>query len=569
MKNHNTVFIIILVSGITLSGVLTWIDYNNQYERQLQINHELSLDLTELIEMKLLRLVETVYAQRAFVENSEFVSPVEWTQLSSSLELTERFSNDVTISMVDVIDSKNTVEYEFELRKYISDFSVQSPTLGTNYIIKYISPNADNSLDFLIGLSLTEQNRQECQINAIESSGAVISNPIMLYEDDKTGKTIYASLICLKTFRENPPPMVSQTGLVNLSFHWENLADGVPISDDVFVEIYSEKFGKEPFVILGDYHLDDDDSINFTHSEFQNLFVAGNNFRMVIHMPIQLDPSAFVFLFLIGSGISVLVGIVFRNLLLKNSLINSRNEILVENKRRDDIKREYLEFVNKKKSEFATVIAHEIRTPVTTFTFNIKMLQNYLKDSTDNVKTILNDLEEESKKLSFMINDFFEAEKLDLGQFQIRKITSSLSSLIESVNSEINALAKSNEIDIMYNYDDFSFKFDAQKITQVIVNLIRNSLDFSPKNSTITIDVSQKNGNALFSVTDQGSGIPELIKSQIFKKFYSVDSSDTRKGTGTGLGLAICREIVESHGGKIWIDDTQTGAKISFSIPLE
>ncbi len=197
------------------------------------------------------------------------------------------------------------------------------------------------------------------------------------------------------------------------------------------------------------------------------------------------------------------------------------------------------------------------------------MLQNYLKDSPDNVKTILNDLEDESKKLSFMINDFFEAEKLDLGQFQIRKITRSLSSLIESVNSEINALAKSNEIDLMYNYDDFSFKFDAQKITQVIVNLIRNSLDFSPKNSTITIDVSQKNGNALFSVTDQGSGIPELIRSRIFQKFYSIDSSDKRKGTGTGLGLAICREIVESHGGKIWIDDTQTGTKISFSIPLE
>ena len=568
MNTHNTVFIIILVSGITLSGVLTWLDSNNRYERQLQINHELSLDLTEIIEMKLLRLVETVYAQRAFVENTEFVSSDEWARLSSSLELTDRFSNDVTISMVDVIDSKYTVEYEFELRKYIPDFYVQSPTLGTNYVIKYISPNPDNSLDFLIGLSMTEQNRQECQIDAIESSGAVISNPIMLYEDEQTGKTIYASLICLKTFRENPPPMVSQTGLVNLTFHWENLIDGVPLSDDVFVEIYSEKFGEEPFVILGNYHLDDPSTF-FTHTEFQNSFNIGNNFRMVIHMPIQLEPTTFIFSFLIGSGISGLVAIVFRNLLLKNSLINSRNEILVENKKRDDIKRENLEFINKQKSEFATVIAHEIRTPVTTFNFNIKMLQNYLKDSPDNVKTVLNELDDESKKLSFMINDFFEAEKLDLGQFQIRKANYSLSFLIQSVNSEIHALAKSHEIDIMYNYDDFSFKFDTQKITQVLVNLVRNSLDFSPKNSIITIDVSQKNDNALFSVTDQGSGIPELIRNQIFKKFYSIDSSDKRKGTGTGLGLAICREIVESHGGKIWLDDTEIGTKISFSLPLE
>ena len=568
MHNHNTVFIIILVSGITLSGVLTWLDSNYQYERQLQINHELSLDLTELIEMKLLRLVETAYAQRAFVENSEFVSSDEWRRLASSLELTDRFSNDVTISMLDVIDSKNIVEYELELRKYLPDFYVQSPTLGTNYVIKYISPNPDNSLDFLIGLSITEQNRLDCQIDAIESSGPVISNPIILYEDEQTGKTIHASLICLKTFRENSPPMVSQTGLVNLTFHWEKLIDGVPLSDNVFVEFYSEKFGEEPFVILGDYHLDHQSDF-FTHTKFQNSFNVGNNFLMIIHMPIQLEPSTFVFLFLIGTGISVLVAIVFRNLMFKNSLINSRNEILVENKKRDDRKRANLEFINKQKSEFATIIAHEIRTPVTTFNFNIKMLQNYLKDSPDNVKTLLNELDDESKKLSFMINDFFEAEKLDLGQFQIRKANYSLSSLIESVNSEINALAKSHEIDIMYNYNDFSFKFDAQKITQVIVNLVRNSLDFSPKNSIITIDVSQKNDTALFSVTDQGSGVPELIRNQIFKKFYSIDSSDKRKGTGTGLGLAICREIVESHGGKIWLDDTEIGTKISFSLPLE
>ena len=568
MHNHNTVFIIILVSGITLSGVLTWLDSNYQYERQLQINHELSLDLTELIEMKLLRLVETAYAQRAFVENSEFVSSDEWRRLASSLELTDRFSNDVTISMLDVIDSKNIVEYELELRKYLPDFYVQSPTSGTNYVIKYISPNPDNSLDFLIGLSITEQNRLDCQIDAIESSGPVISNPIILYEDEQTGKTIHASLICLKTFRENSPPMVSQTGLVNLTFHWEKLIDGVPLSDNVFVEFYSEKFGEEPFVILGDYHLDHQSDF-FTHTKFQNSFNVGNNFLMIIHMPIQLEPSTFVFLFLIGTGISVLVAIVFRNLMFKNSLINSRNEILVENKKRDDRKRANLEFINKQKSEFATIIAHEIRTPVTTFNFNIKMLQNYLKDSPDNVKTLLNELDDESKKLSFMINDFFEAEKLDLGQFQIRKANYSLSSLIESVNSEINALAKFHEIDIMYNYNDSSFKFDAQKITQVIVNLVRNSLDFSPKNSIITIDVSQKNDTALFSVTDQGSGVPELIRNQIFKKFYSIDSSDKRKGTGTGLGLAICREIVESHGGKIWLDDTEIGTKISFSLPLE
>lgn len=568
MQIHNTIFIITLISGITVSGVLIGIDSNNQYQRQLQINREISLDLAELVEMKLLRLVETVYAQRAFVENSEFISPNEWEQLSSSLELPDRFSNDVTISMVDVIDSKDIVEYEFEVRKYLPDFSVQSPTSGTNYVIKYISPNPDHSLDFLNGLSMTEQNRKECQINALESPGAVISNPIMLYEVKNTGKNIYASLVCLNTFRENPPPVVSQTGLVNLTFYWENLIDGVSLSDDIFIKIYSEKFGEEPFIILGDYHLDHND-IDFAHTEFQNLFTMGNNFRMVIHMPIQLDPSSFVFAFLIGSGISALVAIVFRTLFFKNALTDSRNRLLLEIKKSDDHKRKSLELINKKKSEFATVIAHEIRTPITTFNFNIKMLQHHLKDSPNEVKQIVNELDDVSKKLIFLINDFFESEKLELGQFQLRKSNYSLSVLIEGVRSEINAMAKSHEIDIMYNYNDFSLKFDIQKITQVIVNLVRNSLDFSPKNSTITIDVSQKNGTALFSVTDQGTGVPELIREHIFKKFYSVDSSDKRKGTGTGLGLAICREIVESHGGEIWLKDTEIGCKIAFSLPLE
>ncbi len=112
-----------------------------------------------------------------------------------------------------------------------------------------------------------------------------------------------------------------------------------------------------------------------------------------------------------------------------------------------------------------------------------------------------------------------------------------------------------------------------------MANLVKNSVDFVPeKGGKITIRVEkvemdhENNGNpnhVAFTIEDNGPGIPLEKIDNLFKKFYQIDTSLTRKHGGTGLGLAICKGIIESHGGKIWVDrDYTDGTSIKFTLPI-
>jgi signal transduction histidine kinase len=123
---------------------------------------------------------------------------------------------------------------------------------------------------------------------------------------------------------------------------------------------------------------------------------------------------------------------------------------------------------------------------------------------------------------------------------------------------------------------------DKQRITQVISNLVRNSIDFVPdKTGKITIRAGIYNTDnfkvkaekglemALFMIEDNGIGIPRDRIDSLFKKFYQLDTGLTRKHGGTGLGLTICKGIIEAHGGKIWIDKEYTnGTSVKFTLPV-
>jgi signal transduction histidine kinase len=118
------------------------------------------------------------------------------------------------------------------------------------------------------------------------------------------------------------------------------------------------------------------------------------------------------------------------------------------------------------------------------------------------------------------------------------------------------------------------------RIRQVLVNLVRNSVDFVPASTgriTITLEDRasiqtnpDRPSDILVSVTDNGPGIPAEKQSGLFRKFYQVSPTITRRHGGTGLGLTICKEIVERHGGRIWYDSThKDGACFRFVLPRE
>ena len=123
-------------------------------------------------------------------------------------------------------------------------------------------------------------------------------------------------------------------------------------------------------------------------------------------------------------------------------------------------------------------------------------------------------------------------------------------------------------LDIQYNGVVYC---DQRRIDQVITNMIKNAIDFVPADTgKIMLRVSKTENQIIFSVEDNGIGIPPNKIDSLFKKFYQIDTSMTRKHGGTGLGLAISKGIVEAHGGEMWVDkDYVGGAKFIFTLPIK
>jgi CheY-like chemotaxis protein len=117
--------------------------------------------------------------------------------------------------------------------------------------------------------------------------------------------------------------------------------------------------------------------------------------------------------------------------------------------------------------------------------------------------------------------------------------------------------------------EDLTVSVDSDRILQVLVNLLGNAIKFSPRSSTVTTSVATEHGQALFSVTDVGRGIPADRRESIFERFRQVDSSDAREKGGSGLGLAIARNIVEHHGGAMRVQsEVGRGSTFAFTLPL-
>jgi signal transduction histidine kinase len=240
---------------------------------------------------------------------------------------------------------------------------------------------------------------------------------------------------------------------------------------------------------------------------------------------------------------------------------------------------EELKVADRGKEEFMSMVSHELKTPLTP----MKLYSQMMLRSTSSIGT-LNDKQKKAVtvilngilKLEVLINDILAVYKLDMGRLTLRKSCVGVEEIISQVFTEFKPLADGHKIDLVVDKRiSGTIECDPQRTIQVLSNLIKNSIDFVPKdNGSIVIRVedeksdSEDNRNILFTVEDNGRGIsPDKVKN-LFKKFYQINTTLTRKHGGTGLGLAISKGIIESHGGRIWLDESYTGgASFKFTLP--
>ena len=222
------------------------------------------------------------------------------------------------------------------------------------------------------------------------------------------------------------------------------------------------------------------------------------------------------------------------------------------------------------KDEFLAMITHELKTPLVPIQgYADILLSEHLGKLTVKQKERINIIKSSSETLLSIISDLLDAQKLELGQLRMSKNTSGIKDTIKKGIEPLKLEADSNNIEIITTGENITVDHDAERISQVISNLIKNSIaSIHPNKGKIEIDIEDSPNEVKINVKDNGIGIPKDKQKDLFKKFYQVDATLTRESGGSGLGLAICKGIIENHFGEISVkSEPNQGATFSFTLP--
>jgi signal transduction histidine kinase len=235
-----------------------------------------------------------------------------------------------------------------------------------------------------------------------------------------------------------------------------------------------------------------------------------------------------------------------------------------------DISREKM--VEKMKTEFVSIAAHQLRTPISAIKWTLRMvLDGDLGPITEEQRDFLEKTYKSNERMINLINDLLNVTRIEEGRHLYSLVVASMEELVHSLIGPYSDIAKQKNITI--NFDGPTeivpqVKIDVEKMKLVVSNLIENALKYTPAGGGIFVSVGQEGGNAKVMVRDTGMGILEEQKDRIFTKYFRGSNAIRMETEGTGLGLFISKNIVETHGGKIWfVSQEGEGTTFSFVLP--
>jgi len=224
------------------------------------------------------------------------------------------------------------------------------------------------------------------------------------------------------------------------------------------------------------------------------------------------------------------------------------------------------------KSEFLAHMSHDVRTPLNVIIgFSQLMINKELGEINDQQRQGLDDILSSGEHLLNLINDVLDLSRIESGKMKLRLTDIILSSVIEPLRSTMTPILTPKKQSLDTEVEDGlpPVHADKAKLKQVLFNLLSNSVKFTPEGGKLKVE-AVRNGNwCQVSVVDNGIGIREEDKGRIFEPFYQLNGFLIEGKNGTGLGLAIAKQIIEKHGGRIWVEsEYEKGSRFIFTLPL-
>lgn len=235
-----------------------------------------------------------------------------------------------------------------------------------------------------------------------------------------------------------------------------------------------------------------------------------------------------------------------------------------------DVSREKI--IEKLKTEFVSISAHQLRTPLSAIKWTLRMLlDGDLGKITNEQREFLEKTYYSNERMIKLINDLLNVTRIEEGRFIYKKTLVDLKEIVDEIVQNYQDEILRRKIKLKYEKpkEKFQVFVDREKLSLAVQNLIDNAVRYTPQEGTIEIKIEKEKKEVLFKIKDSGIGIPEDQKERIFQKFFRAANAMKFVTEGTGLGLFITKNIIETHGGKIWFDSQEgKGTTFYFTLPL-
>jgi PAS domain S-box-containing protein len=225
--------------------------------------------------------------------------------------------------------------------------------------------------------------------------------------------------------------------------------------------------------------------------------------------------------------------------------------------------------VDKAKTEFVSLASHQLRTPLTSISWNTEMLMNgEVGEIDDEQKIYLEEIYYGSKRMINLVNSLLNTSRIDLGNFVVEPEDVDVVEMTKEVVQELDESFRKKNMTLKVNYEDIGVVSLDKKLYHIIVeNFLTNAIKYTPEGGDITVELKKVDQSFQYSVSDNGYGIPENQKDKIFEKLFRADNVKVKDTDGTGLGLYLVKSIVDYVGGEIWFE-SEEGKGTTFFVQL-
>lgn len=232
---------------------------------------------------------------------------------------------------------------------------------------------------------------------------------------------------------------------------------------------------------------------------------------------------------------------------------------------------EHLITVSQLRQDTIDLIVHDLRNPLSVIKASLELLGTTLPATSLQEQKLVELARTSADRLLQMVESLLEAARQEHSGISLVRDRTALPPLIEAAVDSVRSTAEQNglALDVTLPADFPEALVDVEKLQRVVINLLDNAIAYTPDAGTITVDLETAGEVAVVSITDTGPGVPDAHRERIFERFGRVPGTRGRR-RGFGLGLYFCRQVVEAHGGRIWVESGPKGigSRFRFTLPL-